>query len=66
MDKYLNNWEDNTEFIYGAVTIGDIWRFGILNRRDKTILKDIDAFLIPAALEELFSVFLGILGPSDD
>lgn len=65
MDKYLSNSENNSEPIYGAVTIGDIWRFGTLNRKEKTILKDIDAFLVPAALKDLFSVLLGILGPPD-
>ncbi len=48
--------------LYGAVTVGDMWRFGILDREKKILFKDIDAFLVPAYLEDLFSVFLGILG----
>lgn len=58
LDKYL---EDNSDFIYGTVTVGDIWRFGILERESKTVLKDIDAFLVPADLEDLCAVFMGIL-----
>ena len=47
--------------LYGAVTTGDLWRFGILQRQEKTILKNIDAFPVPNDLETLFSVLLGIL-----
>jgi len=54
---------DDVEFIYGAITVGDIWRFGILQRAERTILKDIDAFRVPADLEALFSVLVGILQP---
>lgn len=62
MDKYLENSEHEGEWLYGAVTVGDVWRFGMLNRKQSLILKDIDAFLVPAALEDLFAVLLGILG----
>jgi hypothetical protein len=47
--------------IYGAITMGDIWRFGILDRQKKLIKKDIDAFVVPADLKKLFMVFFGIL-----
>jgi hypothetical protein len=66
MDHYLVHEEHETERIYGAVTVGDIWRFGILARRDKIIFKDMDAFIVPADLEKLFAVFLGILGKPHD
>jgi hypothetical protein len=58
MDQYL---ETPATSVYGAVTIGDLWRFGQLTRPDKRILKDIDSFRVPLDLEELFQVFLGIL-----
>lgn len=47
--------------LFGAITVGDIWRFGKLDRSTKTIYKDIDAFLVPSQLEQLFAVLLGIL-----
>ena len=59
MDICLEDDEEN--FIYGAITTGDVWRFGVLDRSGKTISKDIDAFVIPPDLEKLFSVFFGIL-----
>lgn len=59
MDSYLEN--DSHELLYGAVTMGDMWRFGVLDRKNKIISKDIDAFLIPSHIEKFFAVLLGIL-----
>jgi hypothetical protein len=58
MDQYL---DATSDFLYGAITIGDMWRFGTLERQHKRILKDIDSFRVPLDLEELFQVFIGIL-----
>ena len=60
VDKYI---EETDAPIYGAVTVGDLWRFGVLDRKEKLILKDIDSYRVPSDLEELFSVFMGILRP---
>jgi len=60
VDKYI---EETDAPIYGAVTVGDLWRFGVLDRKEKLILKDIDSYRVPSDLEELFSVFVGILRP---
>ena len=56
--------EDKNTLLYGAVTMGDLWRFCVLDRKNKTIIKGIDAFLIPTDLEKLFAIFFGILNPS--
>ena len=53
--------EDSKNLLYGAVTVGNIWQFGLLDVKNKILHKDIDAFLVPADLEKLFSVLLGIL-----
>lgn len=58
MDQYLDTTSD---FLYGAITVGDMWRFGTLDRQEKLILKDIDSFRVPLDLEELFQVLIGIL-----
>lgn len=58
MDQYLDT---TSEVLYGAITVGDIWRFGLLDRQQKRILKDIDSFRVPLDLEELFQVLIGIL-----
>lgn len=53
--------ENDKELLYGAVTVGNIWQFGLLDAKNKILHKDIDAFLVPADLEKLFAVLLGIL-----
>ena len=62
VDHYL---EEIDAPIYGAVTVGDLWRFGVLDRKEKLISKDIDSYRVPSDLEELFSVLMGILKPSE-
>jgi len=61
LDKYKET-EYKSNRIYGAVTMGDIWRFGALERETKVIYKDIDSFRVPSDIESLFAVFIGILG----
>jgi hypothetical protein len=58
MDHYLDTTSD---FLYGAITIGDMWRFGTLDRQQKLILRDIDSFRVPLDIEELFQILIGIL-----
>ncbi len=58
VDHFLDT---SNESIYGAITIGDIWRFGMLDRKKKIIYRDIDSFRVPADLEGLFSVLIGVL-----
>ena len=59
LDKYEENKVSNR--LYGAITIGDVWRFGILERKKRHIIKDINSFTIPGDLEKVFSILLGIL-----
>ena len=56
----LSQVEEQTIF-YGAVTIGDVWRFGRLDRNQKAIVQDISLFKIPDDLENLARVLIGIL-----
>lgn len=59
IDKFYK--DEQNEIIFGAVTVGDFWRFGILDRRNKIVYKDIDAYGLPTHLEDLFSILLGVL-----
>ncbi len=52
---------EEQDILYGAVTIGDVWRFGRLDRNQRTIVQDINLFKIPDDLENLASVVVGIL-----
>ena len=58
----LDKYEDNAlNLLFGAITLGDIWRFGVLHRQEKLLTKDMNAYVLPADLERLFSILLGIL-----
>jgi hypothetical protein len=46
---------------YGAVTIGDVWRFGMLDVKSKQIIEDITIYSLPDDLEALIRVLVGIL-----
>ena len=47
--------------LYGAVTMGDVWRFGKLNKTEKQITQDINLFKMPDDLKDLGEVLVGIL-----
>lgn len=58
LDKLL---EIPATCLYGVVTVGDIWRFGVLSRPDKLLKKDMNAYVLLAQLAQLLSILLGIL-----
>ena len=58
MDQYLPS--DNQD-LFGAITVGDVWRFGKLERAFKCISRDIDSFRVPLDIHELFQILIGIL-----
>ncbi|NEN95391.1 MAG: hypothetical protein F6K50_07585 [Moorea sp. SIO3I7] len=59
LDKYEES--ESIEVLYGAVTLGDIWKFGTLDRKRKHIAKTIQSQTIPRDTEEIFSILIGIL-----
>ncbi len=63
LDQYIDTTVDH---LYGAVTVGDLWRFGVLRRQAKLIEKDIESFRVPADLDTLFQVLVGILQPTSN
>jgi len=50
-----------TSQLYGAVTIGDTWQFGMLDVPNKIIYKDINQFYMPKNIDEIAAIFAGIL-----
>lgn len=56
----LSQIEEQSVF-YGAVTTGDIWRFGKLERQPQQITQDIALFKLPDDLDVLMRVLLGVL-----
>ncbi|MBX9257184.1 hypothetical protein H1Q63_25210 [Desmonostoc muscorum CCALA 125] len=58
----LDQWVDSPNAIlYGAVTNGYNWKFGILQRQEKHIIEDTKLYRVPEGLEELVRVLVGIL-----
>ena len=49
------------DIYYGAVTIGDVWRFGKLDRVNQVVTQDINLFKVPDDLDDLAKVIVGIL-----
>ena len=56
----LSQVEDQNIF-YGAVTMGEVWRFGKLDRNRQTIFRDIHLFKVPDDLDDLLKIMVGII-----
>jgi hypothetical protein len=60
----LNEWSDSdTPILQGAVSTGDVWQFGLLNRQDKQITQNLNLYRVPADLEELLRILVASLEP---
>jgi hypothetical protein len=58
----VDQWTDSTvNTLYGAVSVGDIWRFGTLDRATKRITQDQDVFSVPTNTERLVRTLIAIL-----
>lgn len=59
----LDDYEDNAEIttLYGAVTLGEIWKFATLERKTRLLCKDINSYVIPTHTEEVFAILMGIM-----
>lgn len=58
----LDQWNNSdTPVLYGAVTIGEDWRFGEYKRQEKQITEDLKLYRVPEELTELMRILVGIL-----
>jgi hypothetical protein len=58
----LDQWQEHSSsFLYGAVSIGNVWQFGVLERAEKTIIQDLNLFRVPADLQGLLQTLIAIL-----
>ncbi len=53
--------EADSPVLYGAVSVGDVWRFGMLERQAKRITQDINLFSLPNDFDRLLATLTGIL-----
>ncbi len=58
----MDEWtESSAPHIYGAVSIGNAWQFGVLERGRKHLSQDLNLYTIPDDLTDLLAILLGIL-----
>lgn len=48
--------------LFGVVTAGPVWQFGVLDRGQKTVTKDTEAYQLPRDLGRLVGILAGLLG----
>ena len=53
--------ETDKNIIYGAVSTGQEWQFGKLNRAEKKFYQDINTYTVPSNLEEIVRILVRIL-----
>jgi hypothetical protein len=59
LDHWLEN--DPKALLYGAVSIGNVWQFSVLQRTAKQLTQDLNLFCLPADVENLLRVMIGLL-----
>ena len=52
---------DSPDMLYGAITIGEVWRFAVLERKKRRLTKDVHTFRFPEDVEEILAILKGIL-----
>lgn len=53
--------ESDDPLLYGAVSIGSVWQFGILDRAAKTFTQDLNNYGIPTQVGDVLSSLTAIL-----
>ncbi|WP_240038965.1 MULTISPECIES: hypothetical protein [Okeania] len=51
----------NYSLLYGAVSMGNIWQFAVLDTQQKRVIQDTNIYRVPADLTELLQIMVGIL-----
>ena len=63
----LDQWSDSSSpILYGAVTTGRDWQFGLFERQARRIVQDLDLYRVPEELVATLSVLVGILDQQTD
>lgn len=51
--------------LYGTVSVGNIWQFGVLHRQTKQVVQDINLYRVPTDVEDLLRILIAILENPD-
>ena len=58
----LDQWfEAGQPQLYGAVSIGDVWQFGVLDRATRQLTQGLQLYRVPADLNELLQILIALL-----
>jgi hypothetical protein len=58
----LDQWCNNTQpVLHGAVSTGDIWQFGLLQRDAKLVTQDVHLYRVPADVEYVLRILVAML-----
>jgi len=61
----LDQWiESDQPVLPGAVSTGSIWQFGWFDRRRRHVTQDLNLYRVPADLEALLRILVGLLKPA--
>lgn len=60
----LDQWiESDQPVLHGAISTGNIWQFGQFHRSDRQVTQDLNLYRVPADLEDLLRILVGLLQP---
>lgn len=58
----VDQWTDSSQAqILGAVSVGDVWQFGVLDRGQKMVSQDLDLYTVPSDLAEIIGILVAAL-----
>lgn len=58
LDHWINT---KVSTLYGAVSTGNIWQFGILQREQKHIIQDLNLLRVPTDVEDVLRIIVAIV-----
>lgn len=62
----LDSWiEAPAEQIYGAVSLGNVWQFGFLQRSARRVTQDLNLYRVPADVEDVLRILIALLGETE-
>ena len=62
----IDQWTDSQQaHVFGAVSVGKAWSFGILERESKIIYHDLETYSVPLNLEKVMRILTAALLPSN-
>jgi hypothetical protein len=63
----LDQWSGTPpqQTLYGAVSVGDVWQFGVLDRAAKHVTQDLNLYRVPTDLGDLLRILIAILAPAE-